>query len=255
MKLKTKKSIKASISKLKARYSKQAPSVKKLLCVLALSLVVCVIHNGRMYMYSDFSSQEDYPKLERIKEIEFPDSIDGFTDYIIEDKANSCKYMVLGTVLNLNETEPIILTATNRKFVATMDFVVEERLVGKVPKRKIKVLIDDDDWEICPKFKKGDRIIISIADIYKGEELDGYDLNGEYNGCFYVSDDDRVYPARLTDANKPLSGESLSKVKRRINYGKNRERTVYMDDDPKLLKKLYPFYDFKWGEYWKYEAE
>jgi len=104
---------------------------------------------------------------------------------------------------------------TKDKFtVRPIELRINETLKGHAEEegKKIMMYITPVALEISPKFKEGDRLVFMLNPYSRG----GYTAVALQDGYYYIAEDERIYPANLTQQLKKESGKTLKDFKKEI---------------------------------------
>lgn len=181
------------------------------------------------------SSQSDYPVLAEIKDsgfgVYFSLSLDELSYYsdlvaLVEIEKIHDISTVTYTPEKGSEDEEIMNklgmgSISNER--RRVDLRVKNIIKGDEKKNIISIWEREDDLYALPDFKPGDRFIF-FMETY--ELMDGYVHTTIAEGIYYLAQDNKVYPSRMSDLLAETSGMNYNEFKRRVKNHKSMEEIV-----------------------------
>ena len=176
------------------------------------------------------SSQSDYPVLPEY---------DLFSSEPVTDLERLSTYSDLVVVATVDEVYPpqtvtytppkdsneaVILEKQGIQNISSdktrVDVKVNQVLRGRESRKVISVWRHTEYEYLQPDLKKGDKMILFLSSF---DLVDGYVMYSSQSGYYYLAADNKVYPARVTEALKETSGMSLGEFKRQVKNAKVKE--------------------------------
>ncbi len=177
------------------------------------------------------SSQSDYPVLPEY---------DLFSSEPVTDLERLSTYSDLVVVATVDEVYPpqtvtytppkdsneaVILEKQGIQNISSdktrVDVKVNQVLRGRESRKVISVWRHTEYEYLDPDLKKGDTMILFL---YHSALMEGdYVMTSSQSGYYYLAADNKVYPARVTEALKETSGMSLGEFKRQVKNAKMKE--------------------------------
>ena len=201
-----------------------------IVCSVILVSAAILAGSGRPASGNDrrTSSQSDYPELPTSGLVcEQPASL--------SDQIQESSLIVDATVSRVLEDEereyvPEKGSAEEKMFkkagttrdqftVRPIELNINETLKGHPKDKKIMMYIPPVALESSPAFKTGDRLVFMLNPYIDG----GYSSVTMQDGYYYVSEDDRVYPAKVTELLQKESGKKLKDFRSEIRKLSSKE--------------------------------
>lgn len=176
------------------------------------------------------SSQSDYPVLPEY---------DLFSSEPVTDLERLSTYSDLVVVATVDEVYPpqtvtytppkdsneaVILEKQGIQNISSdktrVDVKVNQVLRGRESRKVISVWRHTEYEYLQPDLKKGDKMILFLSSF---DLVDGYVMYSSQSGYYYLAADNKVYPARVTEALKETSGMSLGQFKQRVKNARMKE--------------------------------
>lgn len=202
---------------------------KKSLGIVTLFLVAVMINPFIRYVRvatSPPSSQSDYPVLPPIPEN--PDSLSDRKELDLDAISTYSDLVAEVTVGKTYDSETITYTPKAGSLDAEalgklglssisddktrVDLHIDRILRGNELRRNISVWISTDSLDYLPALNKGDKMIVFLLEY---NLVDGYIATGS-DGYYYLSADDKVYPARVTRSLEETSGMDYSEFRKLV---------------------------------------
>lgn len=103
--------------------------------------------------------------------------------------------------------------------VRPIELNINETLKGHPKDKKIMMYIPPVALDSSPAFKSGDRLVFMLNPYIDG----GYSSVTMQDGYYYVSEDDRIYPAKVTELLQKESGKKLKDFRSEIRKLSSKE--------------------------------
>ncbi len=101
-----------------------------------------------------------------------------------------------------------------------VDLRIKNIIKGEENRKTISIWERKDEWYILPKFEPGAEFIF-FMDTY--ELMDGYVHTTIADGIYYLAQDNKVYPSRMSDLLAETSGMDYNEFKDRVKNHKSAE--------------------------------
>lgn len=153
------------------------------------------------------SSQSDYPVLKEFHHELEPNYSD------LEKLAVKSDVVALVKVSETYDKQSFITAPTVITDMRRVDVRVSELIRGEDKSDLLYVWQEMDYLPTLPELKKGDELILFLN---FNSDFDGYTVMTPAEGYFYLAEDDKVYPARVTEKLKEVSGMNYMEFKKRV---------------------------------------
>ena len=210
---------------------KKVARFRWIISILSFGLLACSAILLSQILSRPLSSQSDYPVLPQIAAMFSSRKIIDLKDLI-----HSADLVVVGTVIEVQPAEDVVYIPVSGSPEAMIQDKIESQAGQKVTSAPVtrfpvKIRIEDilkgssDTTEVVlirssftmdatPVLTENMRMIFFLN---KQVTLETYVTTSLGESYFYISEDQRVYPAALTDAVESTSGMKLDTFKHKIN--------------------------------------
>lgn len=170
------------------------------------------------------SAQSDYPKLSAPASISFA----GSPDTTLTQQVSNSKLVVDATVVKVLPDETRVFTpekgsgeakiykkkgiSSSTYTVRPVELKINDTLKGSSKSDTITMYLTPVEMDSSPDFKTYKHLVFMLSDYISG----GYTPTTLQDGYYYISDDNKVYPAVNSNKLKTYSGVTVDDFKRDI---------------------------------------